>query len=73
MPGLTPTVGADWKTWLWSDKDISLAAVEEGQELVKRCIAMAKQLRGTDSLANRVRQLRQALEALEGQVDLLLR
>lgn len=50
-----------------------LAAVDEGQELMKRCMAMAKQLRGTDGLANRVRQLRHAVEALERQVDSWLR
>ena len=48
-------------------------AVGEGRELMKRCIAMSKELRGTDILADRVRQLRRTLEQLEAQVDLLVR
>lgn len=56
-----------------ANKSSVLAAVDEGQELMKRCMAMAKQLRGTDGLANRVRQLRHAVEALERQVDSWLR
>ena len=54
-------------------QEASQAAVEEGQELLRRCTAMARQLRGTDILANRVRQLRTALDQLEAQVDMLLR
>lgn len=54
-------------------QETSTAAVEEGRELMRRCIAMSKELRGVDILADRVRQLRRMLEQLETQVDLLLR
>ena len=54
-------------------QEASADALEQAKVLIKRCTIMSKELRGTDILAHRVRQLRNSLEQLETQVDVLLR
>ena len=47
-------------------------AVATAQQLAQRCIALSKELRGTDLLAERTRRLRKSGEALESQVKMIL-
>ncbi|CAK0765140.1 hypothetical protein CVIRNUC_003228 [Coccomyxa viridis] len=47
-------------------------AVATAQQLAQRCIALSKELRGTDLLAERTRRLRKSVEALEHQVNKVL-
>ena len=47
-------------------------AVVTAQQLAQRCIALSKELRGTDLLAERTRRLRKSVEALESQVNRIL-
>ena len=47
-------------------------AVATAQQLAQRCIALSKELRGTDLLAERTRRLRKSVEALEHQVNRVL-
>ena len=47
-------------------------AVATAQQLAQRCIALSKELRGTDLLAERTRRLRKSVEALEHQVKKVL-
>ena len=47
-------------------------AVAIAQQLAHHCIALSKELRGTDLLAERTRRLRRSVEALESQVNKIL-
>ena len=47
-------------------------AVATAQQIAQRCIALSKELRGTDLLAERTRRLRKSVEALEHQVNKVL-
>ena len=47
-------------------------AAATAQQLAQRCIALSKELRGTDLLAERTRRLRKAIDALEHQVNKVL-
>ena len=47
-------------------------AVVTAQQLAQRCIALSKELRGTDLLAERTRRLRKSVEALDNQVNKML-
>ena len=44
-------------------------AVAQGRDLIKACLMLNKELRGTDLLAERVKQLKRQLDALERTVD----
>jgi hypothetical protein len=47
-------------------------AVETARQLAQRCIALGKELRGTDLLAERVHRLRRSVDLLEAQVNRVL-
>lgn len=42
------------------------------RQLAQRCIALGKELRGTDLLAERVKRLRGSVDQLEAQVNRVL-
>ncbi len=42
------------------------------KQLAQQCIALGKELRGTDLLAERVKRLRASVEQVEAQVNRLL-
>ena len=54
-------------------QDASEAAVERADALMRLCIAMARECRGLDLLADRVRTLRKAVAQLESQVHALVK
>ena len=47
-------------------------AVGEARCVAARCVALGREMRGTDLLAERVHRLRRAVEALEAQADRVL-
>ncbi|BDA42364.1 hypothetical protein COCOBI_03-2510 [Coccomyxa sp. Obi] len=47
-------------------------AVAVARQLAQRCIALSKELRGTDLLAERVKRLRGSVDQLEAQVNRVL-
>jgi|LakMenEpi03Aug12_release.lakeMendotaPanAssembly.Ray.scaffolds.fasta_scaffold5872653_1 hypothetical protein len=53
-------------------QDATAQATLAGNSLVQKCIALGKELRGIDLLAEHVRRIRRTVEQLEAQVDHLL-
>lgn len=54
-----------------STMEASDSAVEEAKQLVKLCLSLNKELRGTDRLAEKVKQLKRRLRVMERAVDSL--
>lgn len=53
-------------------QDASAEAAEAAAALAQRCVALARELRGTDLLAERARRLRKNLDRLEALVERVL-